>query len=223
MLPSDKFPKLESLELSSLNFIGCLLSQESKFMSLSWLWIENCPNFECFPDGGIDAPKLKDMSIVPSLEELTIRGCPEFKSFPQSGCPALVTLELDGNEKLWANGRQCGLQRLNSLLTLTIAKIELSVFPEEGLLPTSLADLVILGGPNLTTLDGKGLRKLDSLQSLAIFCCPELRCLPEEGLPTSLLHINDCPFLERRLQRGKGEDWPKIAHIPHIWLDYEKI
>ncbi|KAK9912975.1 hypothetical protein M0R45_036804 [Rubus argutus] len=169
MLPSDKFPKLESLQLSSLNFTGCLFSQESKFMSLSLLTIEECPEFECFPDGGIDAPKLKDMSIVgckkfrllpegmrtivPSLEALTIRRCPEFISFPQSGlAPALVTLSLDGNEKLWANGTQCGLQRLNSLQTLTVASIELPVFPEEGLLPTSLTHLSIFQSPNLTTL-----------------------------------------------------------------------
>ncbi|KAK9912979.1 hypothetical protein M0R45_036808 [Rubus argutus] len=214
MLPSDKFPKLESLQL---NFTGCLFSRESKFLSLSLLRIEDCPEFECFPDGGIDAPKLKNMSIqwcekfrllpegmriiVPSLEQLTIRDCPEFISFPQSGLPpTLVTLTLDGNEKLLANGRQCALQRLNSLLTLTISNIEFLVFPEEGLLPTSLTKLFI-------------------------FNCPQLQCLPEEGLTTSIsqLHIYGCPFLERRLQRGKGEDWPKIAHIPDIWLDGKKI
>jgi hypothetical protein len=242
MLPLDKFPKLESLQLSSLNFTGCLFSQESKFMSLSLLKIEECPKFECFPDGGIDAPKLKNMSIdscrkfrllpegmhtiVPSLEELMIFDCPEFISFPQSGfAPALVTLILDNNKKLLANGTQCGLQRLNSLLTLTIANIEFSVFPEEGLLPTSLTHLHFFVCPNLTTLDGKGLRNLDSLQSLAIFGCPQLQCLPEEGLPTSLsvLHIYDCPFLERRLQRGEWEDWPKIAHIPNIGFDFQKL
>ncbi|KAK9912971.1 hypothetical protein M0R45_036800 [Rubus argutus] len=215
--------------LNELSFVDMLEWQEwfcdvdeegEIFPNLCDLTLQRCPKLT----------KMLPSDKFPKLESLQLRNahcCPEFKSFPKSGlAPSLVTLILDGNEKLLANGRQCGLQRLNSLLTLMISNIEeLSVFPEEGLLPTSLTHLSIFGCPNLTTLDGKGLRNLDSLQSLSILNCPQLQCLPEEGLPTSLstLFFYNCPFLERRLQRGKGEDWPKIAHIPNVVINNKKI
>ncbi|KAK9912977.1 hypothetical protein M0R45_036806 [Rubus argutus] len=242
--PLGQLPSLVKLHIKGatvesvdLEFYGCGIKPFRFLNELSFVdmleWQEWCYDVEeeaeIFPNLGKLTLQRK-FRLLPegmhTLEKLTIFGCPEFKSFPQSGLPpALVMLKLDGNEKLLANGRQCGLQRLNSLLTLTIVEIEFSVFPEEGLLPTSLTDLRFSECPNLTTLDGKGLRSLDSLQSLVIFGGPQLQCLPEEGLPNSLsqLIIFRCPFLERRLQRGKGEDLPKIAHIPDIWLDGKKI
>ncbi|KAM1119304.1 hypothetical protein ACFX2B_042912 [Malus domestica] len=115
-------------------------------------------------------------------------------------------------------------------------------FPEEGLLPAALTHLAIHKHPNLTTIQGKVLRQLTSLEDLTIVECPELqcfleeapkslksltvwecpniRCLPGEWLPTSLseLHIMSCPLLEERFRRETGEDWPKIAHIRSVIL-----
>jgi hypothetical protein len=45
--------------------------------------------------------------------------------------------------------------------------------------------------------------------------CPELKHMPEEGLPVSIsyLRIEECPLLTKRLQRKKGKEWRKIADI----------
>jgi hypothetical protein len=32
------------------------------------------------------------------------------------------------------------------------------------------------------------------------------------------LIISDCPQLKEKYGRGIGEDWDKIAHIPHIGI-----
>ncbi|KAK8988045.1 hypothetical protein V6N11_065644 [Hibiscus sabdariffa] len=60
---------------------------------------------------------------------------------------------------------------------------------------------------------------LMSLQELVIADCPKLSSLPE-GMQhlTALndLRITRCPNLKERCMEGTGEDWPKIAHIPHI-------
>ncbi|KAM2273898.1 hypothetical protein ACFX1S_043773 [Malus domestica] len=118
-------------------------------------------------------------------------------------------------------------------------------FPEEGLLPATLTSLSIHFHPNLRTIQGKVLRQLTSLEdltiegcpglqgfaeeapkslkSLTIMKCPKIGCLPGEWLPTSLsrLHISRCPLLEERFRRETGEDWPKISHIPHIYIYME--
>ncbi|KAJ4831387.1 hypothetical protein Tsubulata_044213, partial [Turnera subulata] len=79
---------------------------------------------------------------------------------------------------------------------------------------------------NIKSLDYEGLRHLTCLQTLEIRDCPKLERIPEEGLPSSLsrLEIYDCPLLlEKRCEREKGEDWPKISHIPEIVINGKRI
>eukprot|EP00258_Populus_trichocarpa_P039369 XP_024455388.1 putative disease resistance protein RGA3 [Populus trichocarpa] len=62
-----------------------------------------------------------------------------------------------------------------------------------------------------------------SLQTFAIEDCPNIIELPEcTGNLKELqkLVIRMCPSLGERCQRETGEDWPKIAHVPHIDVDY---
>ncbi|KAL5548845.1 hypothetical protein UlMin_004076 [Ulmus minor] len=86
----------------------------------------------------------------------------------------------------------------------------------------SLQSISIWSCKKLKSLNGKGFQHLTSLRNLDIHNCGELECLPQEGLPLylSCLRISGCPeVLKQRCQRGTGEDWPKIQHIPkiHIW------
>ncbi|KAH9751819.1 hypothetical protein KPL71_014452 [Citrus sinensis] len=63
------------------------------------------------------------------------------------------------------------------------------------------------------------------LSALSICDCPKLKVLPDYILQTTTLQelrIEDCPILEERYREGKGEDWHKISHIPHIkWSPQE--
>ncbi|KAM2913760.1 hypothetical protein COP2_044377 [Malus domestica] len=268
ILPLEKLPMLESVQLRKLkSFSGSLTHVESiypKFFSLAHLEMNDCPKFPCFPDGGMDAPKLEDLlicqckelsslpkqmhTLLPSLQKLEVFGCPGVESFPDGGLPSnLQDLRLDCCRKLAANRSQWGLTRLQSLRKLEIKFSEGGEemgcsFPEEGLLPTTLTSLSIQNHRNLTTIQGKVLRQLTSLESLKIDKCPELQCFTEEApkslekliiwdcpnigcfpgewFPTSLsqLEIQQCPLLKKRFQKVTGEDWPQVARIPRVHI-----
>ncbi|KAB2607080.1 disease resistance RPP13-like protein 1 [Pyrus ussuriensis x Pyrus communis] len=246
-LPEEMHASLPSLQ--SLSIEGCKefksFPEESKLPSLDYLEIKECPEFVGFPHGGgLQAPNLKNMEIyecnkfrslpeemqisLPSIEFLCIWDCPELESFPEGGLPSkLCSLIIGSCKKLMANRMRWGLQTLTSLICLAVdfsgcEEEEIGEsFPEEGLLPTTLTYLRVSDHPNLKTIDGKALRHLVSLKNLVIFFCPRLQSLPDEGLPTSLsrLDISKCDLLSQRCQRGTGEDWPKISHIPEILID----
>ena len=56
------------------------------------------------------------------------------------------------------------------------------------------------------------------LHSLSIGSCPKLKSLPDflRTTPLKELKIYQSPILKQRCQRGTGEEWPKISHIPNI-------
>ena len=107
-----------------------------------------------------------------------------------------------------------------------IQSLTLSRFPKMESLPegiqhlTSLRDLRLWNCDGLTTIP-EWIGSLTSLKNLEFWGCPNLTSLPEEIRSlTSLesLEIYHCPILLKRCQRQIGEDWPKIAHIPQLFL-----
>ena len=165
------------------------------------------------------------ISVCPSLESISVDSCPKLESLLEMGLASnLKVLQIYYCEKLWQDRMNWDLQRLSSLQSLYLNGI-VDLFPEEGLLPTTLTSLTIYRFKNLKGLNGRAFQHLNSLQNLEIGYCRELECLPQEGLPLSLsfLRIGHCPVLKQRCQRGTGEDWPKIQHIPKITIDFQAI
>ena len=83
---------------------------------------------------------------------------------------------------------------------------------------TSLQELKLKHLPKLESLpDCFGC--LPSLHTLSIFYCSKLTCLPTS---LSLSNVQQLTIfcchseLEKRCEKETGEDWPNIAHIPHI-------
>jgi Leucine-rich repeat (LRR) protein len=239
--PLDIFPKLYHLKIEKCSNMESLSVLEGHHLIyLSWLEILDCPNFVAFPNGGLSAPNLLHISVsncerlnslpenmhtlLLSLEYLRIGNCPQVESFPEGGLPSnLIEFFID-SEKLFGTRMEWGLQRLHSLQNLGIggAWLDVESFPEEDLLPTSLSALGIVGFPNLRSLD---LQHLPTLQQLVIMKCPELKHMPEEGLPVSISHllIEECPLLTKRLQRKKRKGWRNIARNLTINIDGEVI
>ncbi|KAL5548702.1 hypothetical protein UlMin_003933 [Ulmus minor] len=112
--------------------------------------------------------------------------------------PSLTELHIVGCKKLILGLPDCHLPSLKSILITGCAEM-VSVF-------------VCQSHQEMDT------NAFPSLESMCVYACPKLECLPREGLLLSLseLGIYQCPLLKQRCQRGTGEDRPKIQHIPSI-------
>ncbi|XP_073263971.1 LOW QUALITY PROTEIN: putative disease resistance RPP13-like protein 1 [Populus alba] len=208
-------PRLQHLtSLTSLRISDCPLiesmPEEGLPSSLSFLLIYNCPMLKSLP-------RLQHLT---SLTSLFIWYCPLIESMPEEGLPSsLSTLVISYCSMLKSLPR---LQHLTSLTQLEISDCPLiESMPEEGL-PSSLSTLKIYSCRMLKSLPR--LQHLTSLRQLSISHCPMMESMPEEGLPSSLstLRIEDCPMLGESCEREKGKDWPKISHIPRIYISGAK-
>ncbi|KAL5545568.1 hypothetical protein UlMin_005255 [Ulmus minor] len=243
--PLDSFPKIKSLEITaSPNLESISVSDRlcQALTSLSSLSLYGCPNFIMFPGDGFTFPSLTRLvieecdrlkflpetlhNLFPSLQSLSIHNCPEVESILKF--PLKLRRLLIGNcEKLInSNWMSWNLKTLPNLTSFEIGGSgDVTSFPEEGLLPPTLTSLSIRNLSSLETLDNSGLGALTSLKYLTICKCPKLKTIPEEGLPTSIEHlsIRECPWLEKKCEREKGEYWTKIAHIPSIQINNEFV
>ena len=120
------------------------------------------------------------------------------------------------------NWNLCRLPNLTNFKIWITSCEDIESFPEEDLLPSSVTQLGILCIKYLKGLDKEGLEQLTSLKELTVQGCPNLQTMPDEGLPASLLSLSiiGCPLLEEKCKRETGEYWNKIAHIPHIEINF---
>jgi Leucine-rich repeat (LRR) protein len=131
-------------------------------------------------------------------------------------------MELINNEDV--EGAQCIGPTVLRGLSMTNVTILVSL-PTEIRHVTTLQSLWIMDCPSFVSLP-EWIGDLNSLQKLEIINCPNLISLPEAMCRLTslyLLRIALCPHLEKRCEQGKGEDWPKIAHVPYFsnqWLSF---
>ncbi|KAK8626944.1 hypothetical protein V6N13_134573 [Hibiscus sabdariffa] len=154
-----------------------------------------------------------------SLKHLELDNCSELESLPRGlqnlrcleslsliGCDSLVSLAVNG---------------LSSLSSLEIMSCEkLSSLPESIQHLSSLRLLRIKNCEKFSSLPNE-IQHLTSLSELKIGCCPNMMSLPQGVRSLTALQrlkIRGCPHLERRCKKERGEDWPIIAHIPHILI-----
>ncbi|XLR42871.1 hypothetical protein S83_027531 [Arachis hypogaea] len=203
------FPSLEKLYLSYLPNVERLMKRETTHMfpSLSILFIEDCPKLQ--------------LPCLPSVKDLTVWYCSNEQLKSISNLNALNQLHLCDSDQVscFPEGM---MDNMTSLATLEIYSFrELKELPSDITKLTALSDLTINDCGKLECLPEQGLEGLSSLRKLFIHSCKSLGSLPD-GVRhlTSLqsLTIGGCPMLKERCKQGTGEDWHKIAHVPHVKL-----
>jgi hypothetical protein len=212
--PLNKLPFLKSLSLmwhmkaleyiseeedSVSNVFGGSSSSSSKpiefFPSLSSLDIRNCPNLKGWWRKDYDnEPDHLLLPSFPCLSQLEIGNCPKLTSMPPFPyIKESLKLSFTSSKVLQQTMKMGTRQRASTATTSTSSS---SCFP------------------------------LSQLQSLELTEVNDLESLPEEWLGnlTSLqrLVIRGCPILGQRCQRQTGEDWPNIAHVPYVEVDWVK-
>ncbi|XP_042954992.1 putative disease resistance protein RGA3 [Carya illinoinensis] len=151
-----------------------------------------------FLSGIHDLETLPVQNLV-SLQHLTIADCPmldlgnDEHGMQWKGLKSLISLGFTGMPKLVS--LPLGLQHVTSLRRLQISDCSsLLAIPEWICNWASLEEFTISKCSGLTSLP-EAMSRLTSLKTLKIY---------------------DCPILLRRCEQERGEDWPKIAHIPKL-------
>nr|KYP70530.1 Putative disease resistance protein RGA4 [Cajanus cajan] len=157
------------------------------------------------------------------LRYFSIRYNPCIKGLPDSICKLqnLQVLNLVGCMELEALPK--GLKKLISLRDFRITTKQSLVALPQWLQGTanSLQSLVISSCYNLKMLP-EWLSSLTNLKTLAILGCPEFLSLPDNICHLTALEslmIEGCPELSRKCQPRVGEFWPKISHIKHVHIE----
>ena len=236
-------PVLERLFIEGCkNMKSILIAEDASEKSLSFLRsikIWDCNELESFPSGGLATPNLvyialwkceklhslpEEMNSLTGLQEMEIDNLPTLQSFDIDDLPISLQELTVGSvggiiqniEPTWEHLTCLSVLRINGNDTVNMLM--------RPLLPASLVTLCICGF-NDTSIDGKWLQHLTSLQNLEIVIAPKLKSLPKVGFPSSLsvLSITSCPLLVASLQRKQGKEWRKIAEISSIIIDNELI
>ncbi|CAN4119247.1 unnamed protein product [Withania somnifera] len=203
-------------QMTSLHIQGCKkLKRLPEHMqellpSLNGLYLEDCPEIESFPEGGLPF-HLQKLRILHC--EMLVNNRKEWR-LERLPCLRGLSIYHNGSDEEIVAGENwelpCSIQRLNvsnlktlssqvlkSLTSLEYLYIrnlpQIQSLVEEGL-PSSLSELCV---SELHSLPSKGLQHLTSLRTLTITSCPNLHSLAELELPSSLsqLTIWDCPNL----------------------------
>uniref|UniRef100_A0A5B7AYL3 Putative disease resistance protein RGA2 n=1 Tax=Davidia involucrata TaxID=16924 RepID=A0A5B7AYL3_DAVIN len=212
---------LLSLRIKWYSKLKVLPTSLANLIALKSLYIGGCHELESLPEQGLRG--------LESLQKLEISHCNKLKSLSEglqhltalesldvSGCPELLVLpdgirHLNSLQRLSISGHPTSWRLTDVILSPKMVALPLQHVP-------ALQSLSITEYPDITSLPD-WLGNLTSLQSLYIFECPKLVSLPDSIQSLTklqTLRIKQCPELARRCEKGRGEDYYKIAHIPKV-------
>ncbi|QHO40110.1 Putative disease resistance protein [Arachis hypogaea] len=232
-----KLPLLQSVEVLAIEGLksdneGVASFPEEIFLSLRYVKQLRISSF----------PKLKvlrqELGTLSSLQKLDIFGCDELESLAENVFQGLSSLRRLG---IYHCPRLKSLSSAVEHLTC-LESLRIMFCPELRTLPTNMNKLTALHD---AFINGRVPEGLQCIPSLKILILDEVDSLPEwlgdmtslqrlvirlspriKSLPSSFrnltnlrsLTIEKCAGLEQRCQRETGQDWPNIAHVPHVQL-----
>ncbi|XP_048497068.1 putative disease resistance protein RGA4 [Beta vulgaris subsp. vulgaris] len=86
-----------------------------------------------------------------------------------------------------------------------------------------LIKLTIKHCPKLYSL--RTLSCLSSLENLEISHCTMLASCLDGKLPAGVetFIVEECPLITAKFLKDGTQDWMKVAHIPHVWIDHQEM
>ncbi|KAM2931526.1 hypothetical protein FF1_039718 [Malus domestica] len=207
--PLDLLPSLKSLHLGGLEKLEYISEKESSssmsdemmrisfFPSLERLLIVNCPVLKGWWRAHTHNTASSSSS---STENLSLPSFPSLSTLEIEDCPNLSSMPLYPNVE-----------------RIVLAKTSWKVV--ESLFVRGASDITHDVGVDVSASSSSP--HLSKLTHLSLHRIEDLASLPEgiRGLPClNTLVIEKCPMLSERCKKETGEDWPKIAHIPHIYI-----
>ncbi|WOL18557.1 disease resistance protein RGA2-like isoform X1 [Canna indica] len=234
--------RMKSVEQLGADFYG---SYVAAFPSLEELRIGDMPELKEW----LSIESFRD--LFPSLAKLHIRNCRKLRGpFPTPTSRKEIAMFLsdkitpiaDGKrrmckkkeemlefytDRIWRVSQCIPAAKLDLLRHLEISSCFLVAFTVEQeewfMLLKCLRCLSFLECNSMSSLPTV-LKWLTSLQRIQVMRCPNLKSLPENGLPAELkeLHISKChKELNERCSWKNGADWHKISHVETITIDAE--
>ncbi|XP_073009183.1 uncharacterized protein [Typha latifolia] len=222
----DKWSSLASLSLSGLTALRYLDIKDCP--QLSAVDCSQAPNNSSLESlgGTEDVPKLaaappSEAVHSSSVKDLKISSCATLSMLLSGNNSKSLVIGLRGLT-LWCCPEASFLEEhfssLISLRSLSLYNCQVQSLPRILKSLSSLEHLILDDCPNISSLTDLP----HSLLSLTLIECPGISSLPVH-LPGSLrsFGISGCPVLKERCRESKGEDWPKIAHIPSVWISWD--
>jgi len=204
------------------------ISGLQELSSLRRLWIGGCDKLI-----SIDWHGLRQLR---SLVELEITACPSLSDIPEDdwlgGFTQLKELRIGGfSEEMEAfpAGVLNSFQHLNLSGSLKLLEIhgwdKLKSVPHQLQHLTALEKLYIydFNGEEFEEALPEWLANLSSLQRLDFRNCKNLKNMPSSIQRLSKLNFfsikQGCPHLSENCRKENGSEWPKISHIPTIFIE----
>ncbi|KAK2420784.1 putative disease resistance protein RGA3 [Trifolium repens] len=218
-----RLPKLQTLKLEGCIYFSSFPNQLTQLQDLRHLVIENCPSLVSTPFRIGELTCLKTLTIFIVGRSEDGFGLEELHNLQLVGKLHIKGLENVSNEK---DAREANLigKDLNRLYLSwgDYANSQDSDVDAEGVLE-ALEPHSGLKSFGLKSYGGahfppwmRNTSILEGLVHIILYDCKNCKKLP----PLDVAKLKELPDeLETRCEKGIGEDWPKIAHIPELELE----
>ncbi|KAL8051297.1 hypothetical protein ABFX02_06G138700 [Erythranthe guttata] len=194
-------PPLSSLKkLKTLSCSSSTLASLSNLYTVTLLLVDIDKNTTCIPIETLqNLTELDDFEKLTCLPQCWLRNLTSVEELEVSQCSEIVDLPE-------------GIRYFNCLKELELDDLSKMVRVPEALQHISYS---------LQSLKLHRLHGLTCLESLDIYDCPKIASIPDSVRRMTNLRylcVEKCSESERRCERGEGEDWHKIAHIPRLQI-----